>query len=121
VSQPASEAHGGKRLRGATATVGDSHALVEQPLGHVLDNVHVFEEEIALKYEPQMPGPLRGQLSIVELRGVLSGDAYGPTGRPFERPGHMEERGFSRPRRSDDGDELPKLEVQRDVVKGNDR
>ena len=112
VAHPMGEADLSQSLLCEGPSVAQGHARIEQSIGDVVQRRLSSEEEELLKDEPDVTGPQRRELLVVEIVNVVTGDRDRARCCSVERADHMEERRLPRSRWADDGDQLPSSNIE---------
>src|SRR5215813_9291002 len=71
---------------------------------------------VKLEDESDTAVPEISLLTFCHLKYIPLVEVNHPFGRTIERPNYMEQRALSRPRRPDDGNQLPPLNLQIDAL-----
>src|SRR3990172_6545205 len=97
---------------------GELPAVIEERQLHVLDRGRSRQKVEALEDEPDLPIPKRSPFVGRDLGDVLFSEKVATARRPIETAEDVHQGGFPRARGSDDGDELPVLDLEAHPPKG---
>ena len=96
-------------------------APIKQAVGDVVEDAEPVQQEELLEDEAQPPGPQARELVVGHVRGVLPGDADLAAGGPLQGAHDVQEGALSRPRWTDDRDELAGVHAETHPGEGHDR
>jgi hypothetical protein len=100
------------------AAFREGRARVQEPLGHVVEDVLVFGQEELLEDKADARGPQGRELPIVQEGHVEAGEQHAAIGRPVQRAHQVQQRGLARPGRAYDGKKLPLADGEADASQG---
>src|SRR6185437_7884246 len=110
------EAHELERDARMTAALGRGQLGEQQRQLHVLRGREHRQQVVELEYEADVRGPPASKGALAEPVDPLAADAQRPLGRRIEAADQIEQRGLSRARGSHEREEIPRSDVEIDVV-----
>ena len=96
--------------------LGPPDALVEQPVGHVLERRPAVQQEELLEHEAEAHGPDPGQRGVGQRGHVVADQPHPARRRPVERAHDVQQRRLARARRPDDRHVVARLDGEVDAV-----
>src|ERR1043166_5821232 len=118
MAQPFAKAKRREQSFGALVALGRRHAGIDRRDLHVLRGRRGADEVVTLEHEAEGLAPEPSEFVTIQFRHVAAGQPIASIGRAIEAAQNVHQGRLAGARLAHDGDELPRVNVERDVAQG---